>query len=217
MKIIVTLLNYIDIAAPLLALLFFVGRYARMTKELHYIFWFLCIQLATNVAAVVMEKVFVVPNYTAYVMNIVLSFAVLALLFYQMNSRTLRKTVPAAALVFIVSTVYSLSNGEGIQTYNSIVSAVASFAITGFCLIFFYWKLVNDTKTSGLTNSALFWIIIGLFTYYTGSFFIFISYNFLISKEFNAIGILWRFHNVLLTIFCIYTIYGITCKNYQRT
>lgn len=217
MKIIITILNYIDIAAPLLTLLFFIGRYAVMAKELQYIFWFVCVQVATNVSAIIMEKVFVVPNYTAYVMNIVLSFGALALLFYNMGSRTLRKIVPLAVLLFIASAVYSLSNGDGIKTYNSIISAAASFSITAFCLIFFYWKLVNDTKQFGLTNSALFWIIIGIFTYYTGSFFIFISYNFLLYKESNTIGILWRFHNVLLTIFCIYTIYGLTCKNYQRT
>lgn len=217
LKIIITILNYIDIAAPLLAFLFFLNRRSKMAKELHYVFWFVCIQVATNIGAIIMEKVFVVPNYTAYVMNIVLSFAVLSLLFYRMPSRTLKKVVPLAGLLFIASAAYSLSNGDGIKTYNSVISAVASFAITGFCLIFFYWKLVNDTKTPGLTNSALFWIIIGVFTYYTGSFFIFISYNYLISKEFDSIGILWRFHNVLLTIFCIYTIYGLTCKNYQRT
>ena len=94
---------------------------------------------------------------------------------------------------------------------------MASFVITAYCLIFFYWRLVKDTKLSGLTESSFFWVIIGLFTYYTGSFFIFISYNYLIAKEFDAIGILWRFHNVLLTIFCIYTIYGLTCKDYQKT
>jgi hypothetical protein len=217
LKIIVTILNYIDIAAPLLTLFFFLGRYKKMAEELQYIFWFVCIQFVTNFAAILMEKIWVIPNYPAYVVNIILSFAVLSVLFYRMNSRSLKKILPPAVVLFTAYAVYSLSNGEGISTYNGILSALASLIITACCLIFFYWKLVKDIKTSGLTNSALFWIIIGLFTYYTGSFFIFISYNYLIPKEFDSVGILWRFHNVLLTIFCIYTIYGLTCKNYQRT
>jgi len=76
---------------------------------------------------------------------------------------------------------------------------------------------VSDGRMIGLTASSLFWVIIGVFTYYTGSFFIFISYKYLIVQEASVIGILWRFHNVLLTIFCFYTIYGLACKKYQRT
>jgi hypothetical protein len=217
LKIIITILNYIDIAAPLLALFFFIRPYKKMAKELHYIFWFVCIQVITNTAAILLEKIFVVPNYSVYVINIILSFAVLSALFYQFDNRTLKRIVPVAAVLFVVCAAVSLSQGDGIQTYNSIVSAVASFMITAYCLIYFYCKLVKDTKVSGLTDKALFWIIIGVFTYYTGSFFIFISYNYLISKEFDSIGILWRFHNVLLTIFCTYTIYALTCKDYQKT
>jgi hypothetical protein len=211
------ILNYIDIAAPLLTLLCFIRPYKKMAKELHYIFWFVFVQFITNLTATLFEKVFFVPNYSVYVINIVLSFVILSTLFYKIDNRYLKKLVPAASLVFIICSVISLCNGDGIQTYNSIISAMASFIITAYCLVFFYWKLVRDTKLSGLTEIAFFWIIIGLFTYYTGSFFIFISYKYLIVQEAGLIGILWRFHNVLLTIFCIYTIYGLTCKDYQRT
>jgi hypothetical protein len=188
-----------------------------MAKELHYIFWFVFIQFVTNLIATLLEKVFKASNYSVYVMNIVLSFVILSALFYRIDNRYLKKLIPGSSFIFIIGAVVSLCHGDGIDTYNSMISAMASFLITAYCLIFFYWKLVKDTKLSGLTDSALFWIIIGLFTYYTGSFFIFISYKYLIVQESGLIGILWRFHNVLLTIFCIYTIYGLTCKNYQRT
>jgi hypothetical protein len=187
-----------------------------MARELHYIFWFVFIQFITNSIATVLE-VFKASNYSVYVMNIVLSFVILSALFYKIDNRYLKKLIPAASIIFIIVAVVSLCNGDGIDTYNSMISAMASFLITAYCLIFFYWKLVRDTKLSGLTENAFFWIIIGIFTYYTGSFFIFISYKYLIVQEAGLIGILWRFHNVLLTIFCIYTIYGITCKNYRRT
>jgi hypothetical protein len=113
--------------------------------------------------------------------------------------------------------VISIASGDGIASYNSSLSALGSFIVTAYCLNFFYWRLVRDERPAGLTSSALFWIVIGIFTYYTGSFFIFISYKYLIVQESKVIGILWRFHNLLLTLFCAYTIYGITCKNYQKT
>lgn len=217
LKFFVTLLNYIDTVAPLLALLFFIRPYPKLAKELRYIFWFIVVQFITNLIAKLCETVFFVPNYTLYAINIILSFIILSILFFKLNIPLIRRIFPVTSGIFVATTVISLANGDGISAYNSIVSAFASFIITAYCLIYFYWRLVKDTTTPGLTDKAFFWIIIGIFTYYTGSFFIFISYNYLIAKEFNSIGILWRFHNLLLTIFCIYTIYGLTCKNYQRT
>lgn len=216
MKILIAILNYIDIAAPLLTLFFFIKPLKQLAKELRYIFWFVCIQISTNLLAMILEK-FKVVNYSVYVLNVVLSFIVLSALFYQLHIRAIKKLMPLASLLFIICAVFSTATGDGIATYNSMLSAIASFVITAYCLIFFYWRLVRDTRSSGLTENSFFWIIIGLFTYYMGSFFIFISYKYLIAEEFDSVGVLWRFQNVLLTIFCIYTIYGLTCKNYQKT
>lgn len=216
MKSIVTILNYIDVAAPLVTLFFFIKPFSRLSRELRYIFWFVVVQFVTNAGADLMEAL-KTQNYTAYAVNIIFSFAILSLLFYDLRIPLIRKIVPPASAIFALVAIVSLVRGDGIATYNSIISALASFIITAYSLIFFYWRLVRDTRHSGLTEHAFFWITIGIFTYYTGSFFIFISYKYLIDRDFDSVGILWRFHNVLLTIFCIYTIYGVTCKNYQKT
>lgn len=219
MKTVITILNYIDIGAPLLALLVFTRVLAqdRLAKELLYIFYFICIQFITNVTATILEKMHT-TNYSVYLLNIILSFLVLSILFYELGIPLIRKIFPFTSLLFLCFATYSIANGDGIETYNSMISASASFIITAYCLIFFYWRLVKDKYYSGgLTDSAFFWSAIGVFTYYTGSFFIFISYKYLIVREAEVIGILWRFHNLLLTIFCIYSIYGLTCKNYQKT
>jgi len=216
LKIIITILNYIDTGAPLLTLLFFIKPFKKMSRELLYIFWFVCTQFVTNLAAMIMEKL-IVTNYSAYAVNVILSFIILSALFYKVINSSIRKVVPAAALLFIICAGYSVAKGDGIRSYNSVLSAVGSFIIIVYCLVFFYWRLVKDNKQPGLTNTSFFWIVIGVFTYYTGSFFIFISYKYLIVQQENAVGILWRFHNLLLTIFCIYTIYGLTWKNYQKT
>jgi hypothetical protein len=217
LKVIIAILNYIDTAAPLLTLLFFIKPFRQLAKELRYVFWFVCIQFATNFTAVIMEKVFLATNYSVYVLNVVLSFMILSALFYHLKIELIKKLMPVTSLGFIVFAVFSTAKGDGIATFNSMLSAISSFVITAYCLIFFYWRLVRDTRSSGLTENSLFWIIIGIFTYYTGSFFIFISYKYLIAKEFDSVSILWRFQNVLLTIFCIYTIYGLTCKDYRKT
>lgn len=216
MNILTTILNYIDIGAPLVTLLFFIRPFGRLPKELVLVFWFVCMQFATNLIASVLE-ILIITNYSVYAANVILSFTLLSFIFYRTGIVILKKVVPVAILLFLACAVYSIGRGDGIMSYNSVLSAVGSFIITGYCLVYFYWRLVKDTQLSGLTENAFFWIVIGVFTYYTGSFFIFISYKYLIVQDAGIIGILWRFHNLLLTIFCGYTIYGITCKNYQRT
>ena len=224
MKQIISILNYIDTAAPLLTLFFFIKPFKKLTKELRFIFWFVCIQFVTNLISGSFEIIYnwsdhsiFLPNYSVYALNIILSFGVLTALFYQLNIPVIKKLAPVFSILFTICAVFSLSKGDGFDSYNSELSAMASFVITAYCLIFFYWRLVKDTQLTGLTNSSFFWIVIGLFTYYMGSFFIFITYNFLIANKLEALATLWRFHNVLLTIFCIYTIYALTCKNYQKT
>jgi len=212
---IITILNYIDVGAPLLTLLFFIKPFKRLSRELLYIFAFVCIQLVCNLAASILDTVFRTTNYPVYAANIVLSFLTLSLMFYYVFNRNIRRLIIGIAVLFTVCTVISIGRGDGIHSYNSIVSALAGFIITTYCLIFFYWRLISDKRMTGLTDSAFFWVVIGLFTYYTGSFFIFISYNYLIEKGEGVIGILWRFHNILLAVFCIYTIYGLTWKKYN--
>lgn len=215
MNSIITILNYIDIGAPFVALLFFIKPFKRLSVELLCIFAFVFVQFSTNLAATVLEQL-QVSNYPVYAVNMIMSFIILSYLFYRVIDNKIHKFIAVACVVFTICAIVSVANGDGIRTYNSLLSAVGSFLIISYCLVFFYRKLVSDTKLSGLTNSAFFWIIIGIFTYYTGSFFIFISYKYLISQEDSVIGILWRFHNLLLAIFCFYTIYGLACRNYQK-
>ena len=216
MSLFTTILNCIDTGAPLVALLFFIKPFKRMPKELYYIFWFIFLQFIANLTAKLLEE-YKINNYSVYLANVILSFCVLSFFFYNLRNYLIKKIIPFAAFSFILCAAYSIAKGDGIASYNSALSAVGSFLIIGYCLSYFYWRLIKDARLSGLTDGSLFWMIVGLFTYYTGSFFIFISYKYLIVQGDEAIGVLWRFHNLLLTIFCIYTIYGIVWKDLQKT
>ena len=216
MNLITNILNCIDVIAPLVTLFFFIKPFKRMPKELYYFFGFIGLQFIANLVAGLLG-ILEVKNYWVYLANVMFSFLLLSFLFYQLSSKAVKKIIPFASLGFIVFAIYSIANGDGIASYNSALSALGSFFIIGYCLSYFYWRLIKDARLSGLTDSSLFWMIVGLFTYYTGSFFIFISYQYLIVQGEVAVGVLWRFHNLLLTIFCIYTIYGLLWKDFQKT
>ncbi len=89
MQQIIYILNYIDTAAPLLTLFFFITPFKKLTKELRFIFWFVCVQFVTNLISSSFEIIYnwsdhsiVWNNYSVYALNIVLSFGILSALLF---------------------------------------------------------------------------------------------------------------------------------------
>lgn len=174
------------------------------------------VQLVCNICAVIIGEVFD-TNYWVYQLNTILSFAIILALF----ARHLMPIKTKWQIMFIMA-LYAVSflpimSGDGITTFNSYSSAFCSLIIVAYCLYFFYTKLLKSPPEEHPLSNAVFWCVIGLFTYYAGAFFIFISYKILIIEiSGSAVGRLWQFQNLLLFICCLYISYGVLCKNYQK-
>lgn len=210
----VSILNVADIVAPLAAIIFFIWKWRFLSSELRLVFGFCLIQFACNTLATVLS-IFHTNNYIVYISNTFLSFLVL---FYLFTKYLVPVKKPVAVLtisLFFFLTAILLYQGDGVSTYNSIGSALASLLIVALCLYFFYSKLINSSPEVSIPATAIFWSVIGIFTYFAGSFFIFITYKYMIANEVNTVGTLWRFHNLLLVICNMYIIYGVLCKSYR--
>lgn len=200
----------------MIAISFFVPKLKKITKELFLIFMFLLLQLFCNAFASILEK-FKVPNYFIYTVNAISSFILLCYLFYHLFIHAKGKLIISASIIiFMAFLIFSVLYTNAFHTYNSTISAVVSFIIAAFCLYFFYSRFVYDQPDEPVISQAIFWAVTGIFTYYTGSFFIFMTYQYLIETNSSLIGILWQFHNVLLLACCIYITYGIACKTYHK-
>lgn len=212
MRAINIILNSLDVVAPLLALLFFMRR-PKISKELLPIFIFCVIQLIFNFLASVLGQ-HEIRNYWVYKINTILSFYIILYFFLKYLISVKKYVVTIIALVFLMIFGILFLKGDGITNYDSNSAALASLIIVGLCMYFFYSKLITKPTTEvSVPDTSIFWCIIGIFTYYAGAFFIFISYRYLIDT--STVGTLWRFHNLLLLICCLYISYGILCKNLQ--
>lgn len=60
-----------------------------------------------------------------------------------------------------------------------------------------------------------FWYVAGIFSYYTCSFLVFITFDYLANKGL-PVGRLWRFHNVIMLVLCIYFSKGILCLEQRK-
>lgn len=206
--------EYIDIIGPLVAIITFLFSRKKLTPALKLVLLFCIIQFLCNVTAAVLA-VNKVNNYWVYKINTVASLVVLLILFsrYLLELSNKLNFVAYGIVVLIILPTFF---GEGITTYNSYSSTLNSFIIVALCLYFFYVKLVRSSPEESVPATAIFWSVVGFFIYYAGTFFIFLSYKYLIETDIKSVGTLWIFHNLLLFIACLFISYGVLCKSYQQ-
>lgn len=208
---------YFDVVGPLMALTILLARRHVISKELRLILAFCMVQFLCNLLS--SFEIFTIngSNYWVYKLNTILSFTVILILFGKYLIPLKRSIVIIFVSVLLVLNIFAVIAGDGISAYNSNSAALSSFVIVSFCLYYFYHSLIRSSPEESIPSTAMFWCIVGLFTYYTGAFFIFISYKYLIETDPRTVSTLWKFHNLLLFICCSYISYGILCKDYQTT
>jgi hypothetical protein len=213
----ILILNNLDIIGPFIALAAFFLRRKRITGELRGIFIFCLIQFVLNFTSTYLDLVFKANNYWVYKLNTILSVIVILIIFGKYLLPDIKKLTNWIILALIAINILSTFFGDGVTYYNSYSASLVSFVIVGYCLYYFYSKLLMSSPEDSVPSTPIFWCIVGLFTYFAGAFFIFISYKYMIEADIATIGTLWRFHNLLLVICCLYIGYGILCKTYQMT
>ncbi|MFT3903237.1 MAG: hypothetical protein QM727_08685 [Niabella sp.] len=212
---IIQILNKLDTIAPLSAMLFFLLKRKQMTRELFLVFLFCLVQFLCNLTATILD-ILRMTNYWVYKINTIFTFIIIFQLFTKYLFHIKARSRIFYILVYLtISSLLLWYNGDGITQFNSISAALSSLIIVGLCLYFFYIKLIYSAEEVSVPETSVFWCVVGLFTYYAGSFFIFISYTYLTNSSASSVVVLWRFQNILLLICCGYISYGILCKSYQ--
>jgi len=208
------ILNTVDVLGPLIACICFWLLKQKISFELELVKWFCLVQLVCNGTAFLFD-VLQLKNYWIYELNMLVSFAILLWLFskYLIDISKNKAKLIGAFVYLCIGTTYYFYGWD--NSFNSYGMALTSVITVGFCLYFFYSRLINSSEELSIPDTSIFWCVVGIFTYFAGSFFIFISYKYLIDSDSSTVSTLWRFHNILLLICCLYISYGIICKNYR--
>lgn len=204
------ILKYLDFIAPFFALIFFLVNKKLLTeKAIKYMFLFLLVQLIFNGISIgislTMRK-----NGNSHVyfhLNCLLSFYFILGYFKEINILTKKLLL---FILFLTAYIGYLIIEDGFFRFNSVGFSLASLIIIILCFKYYYFLLKNPQLDS-FFYSHVFWITTGLFTYYVCNFIIFMTFGYITKIAFHA-GYLWRFHNVVLFILCIYLIKGVSCK-----
>jgi hypothetical protein len=90
---------------------------------------------------------------------------------------------------------------------------MGAFLFVGFSLMSFYgW--MEGLPASNILLLKEFWGAAGILFYFGSSFFIFISYEYLSEVSAKNVGILWKLHNVFLTLGCLIFLKAIFSKQW---
>ena len=222
MKAISEILNVLDTIGPAIAVFFLLTSKKTLSKDMVFILIFCLIQLFCNTGATIIERAalqsdvhLLKNNYWVYKLN---STACFLVVFYLFSKRLIffkPVAIYTLLLLYLTASSFLIIGGDGISQFNSLSAALESLIIVSMCLYFFYSKLINTSEEISIPETSIFWCVVGIFTYYAGAFFIFISYKYLIDTDSSTVAVLWRFHNILLFICSLYISYGVLCKNYR--
>lgn len=214
MKILTELLNILDSIGPAFAGIFLLYNKRNLSGEMVLVAVFCMVQFVCNSVATAIDWADG-NNYWVYKINFTVSFLTILYLFAKKLVYLKPATLYTLLIFYLVISLFLMKNGDGVSYFNSLSAAIESIAIVSLCLYFFYTKLINTSEEISIPETSIFWCVVGIFTYYAGAFFIFISYKYLIHTDSSTVAVLWRFHNILLFICSLYISYGVLCKNYR--
>jgi hypothetical protein len=215
-----TIAIHLDIIAPLAALFFVLFRKEKRLGEHIYIVIFLLIQLSLNSWIKIIMHCNCGNNIYLYKANCFLSFITLGLYFLHKwkpytPPRNYRKATIALGVLSL--TILALIYYDGFdEAFNSYSYSLAALSICTGCILYYYAKLKRPDIANIITSRS-FWFVSGLFIYYAGCFFIFLSFKFLtLAKTPNA-SIVWSIHNIIFVPMCIAFSIGFRCSRPSHT
>lgn len=209
--------KYLDVVPPFLLIVFALAS-SYVTFRRDYIFWYLVVQTLLNTISMIIYEVFDGSNLIIYNTNCVITFLLLSGYFASLLQFTdTKKVITGVSVLFLVVLFFNALKFEHIvDQFNSNMYGLAAFILVVYCFLFYLQNLLNPTKD--IVQTVDFWYVTGLLTYYASSFFIFITFNYLMqsNSQYNTgIKILWPIHNILFLVMCGYLFKGMLCKRSQ--
>lgn len=173
----------------------------------------LAISSSTDIASFILVFGFRVnSNWVQNIYYLIAPVFLAGLFFRSTNARAGRLVVFAALLVPVFGLI-NLMFIQGWNTINSYTRAAGGFVVIILCLYYFYFLLQN-LPMQKISQLPMFWINIGLLTYHSGTFVLFIFTDYLINVMKDNLLYYWGFHNLLGIIQFVFILTGLW-KNRQ--
>jgi len=202
-------INYFDVVPPLLLLILASAKMRWHSRD--YIIYYLIGQFFFNGYATILDAL-EQTNLFDYSLNFSWSFFLLSFYFAKLYaSPPLTRLIFGFVALYQLQSIVALQSAAAVTSFNSIPFGLISLLVT-VGSIFYYTRKLSVQPKENILKVRDFWYVNGIFTYYTSNFFIFLTYNTLVSRNYANITVIWKVHNVVFLIMCVYFYIGMRCK-----
>lgn len=202
-------IDYLDTVPPFLLIVLAITTLRWKRRD--FILYYLCSQFLFNGYANWLNEL-KLDNLYAYSLNFSWSHYILSLYFFDLyKTASWKKLIVGAVALFQFVSVFSIEPATAQITFDSVSFGLISLLITLLSL-YYYASQLSGQPRENILNVSDFWYVNGIFTYYASNFFIFLTFNTLISKQYADLAIIWRVHNIVFLVMCIYFFIGLQCR-----
>lgn len=173
---------------------------------------FLLVTLMVESGSQWLYMIYKVNTGQLYNLFICIQIVFFLMMFYTESKRFLTKRITLISIcVFVSFYILNLVLIQGTFSFNYISYLVGAFLIILNACLYFMEIISNDYPTP-LTKQPQFWITSGTLIFFTGSFFYFLFWFYLVNRNIDSDGSLYRLIlNVLNIIFYTSLIVGFLC------
>ncbi|WP_045114865.1 hypothetical protein [Microscilla marina] len=152
--------------------------------------------------------IYKLPNLPALHVYVVIEFALLAWMYQLYLHKTYARYV--IPVIIIAFTIFSIINSlfiQSIYTFNTYSRPISNLLLIIFALSYFY-KMLRELKVRYLEKAPMFWVNTGILIYFSGSLFLFIFSNYIVSDK-GLLLLMWNIHSFLNIIHNIFYTIGL--------
>lgn len=110
-----------------------------------------------------------------------------------------KKAIIITSIAFTLFCLYTLLIRPKIGNFDSVQTSIEAIVVIVFSLIYLFEE-INKPQVAFIYSSYKFWIVIGMFLYMAGTFFLFIYASTLSAKEVNNYWIINYISNILKNV-----------------
>ena len=208
---------YLDIIVPLICFLFTIIFFKNRRVKINFysltLLLFDILQFTLNSIANILQNL-ETNNLWTYHLNSLFTQIIFSVYFFFFFKDKLNKIfVVLSFCIYLGFFTYSFYFLQKAFTFNSF-----SYAFGVLWIIFFslrsFQNIFKNIEVEDLLNLKEFWIATGILFYFGSSFFIFLSYSYLSKQAYYSVGILWKIHNIFLSIGCFLFLKSIISKKW---
>ena len=184
--------------------------FTKLSKSHKYLYYFVVFGTFIEITNKLLRKLLDIKNNMPLGhFYITVSFIFLALFFlYELKGFVSKKIIAGIIMLYVLFSTYIILFIQSYLDYPSISGAVSALLLVSFAILL-YANVMREGKIKVLSDSSLIWINSAVLIYYSGNFFFYILFNFILhySREFLIKTL--NFFSVLNFIFYILLAVGL--------